>query len=310
MVILPTKGITASSTIHRSDINIVSDWIEITVICSDDAVSRVEIIDRLIEEEIYNDQNFAAEFVSIVWNEIKRRSKLCGASYLLEIDSEWIRSTSTWEAKPEHLFCLVLSLSTDYDWWTKDFGSDYTEQGLLFEKLTMESLRTTSIGWKVELTGWSKTKAERLKDIVTQVSEIIGDGPVDFKYWDPNIGGDLGLDLLLYRPFPDNRKGFPYMLIQCASGANWDEKLSTPNLHIWEHLINPITTPLKGFAMPFCLSESEFHKSCVDNCGMFLDRCRLLEAGRIKEEWLSEETKLEIIAWLQPRLKNLLERSK
>lgn len=309
MIVLPTKGVARSISVHNSDINVLSDWIETSAICMHHPISRAEIIDTLMEEEIYVNQEFAAEIVTSAWNEIHRRSKLCRSSYSVVIDSEWIKCSYRWRDKPEHIFCLLLSLAPKYDWWTKDFGADYTEQGFLFELLTLDSLITTSNGWEVELTGWSRAHRTGLKEVAERVSQIVGDGRINMGYWNPTAGGDLGLDLLFYRPFPDHRRGFPYMLIQCASGADWEKKRGTPNLKIWRHLINPVTAPFRGFAVPFCLSDSEFWKSCVICGGMLLDRCRLLAAGNLKEEWLSKELKDGIISWIQPRIEDLLRRS-
>ena len=48
---------------------------------------------------------------------------------------------------------------------------------------------------------------------------------------------------------------------QCASGANWDKKLKTPDLQIWQKIISFTTIPKRGFSLPFALLKNEFDGS-------------------------------------------------
>ena len=92
-------------------------------------------------------------------------------------------------------------------------------------------------------------------------------------------------------PFLDNRSGFPVYLMQCASGQNWKEKVSEPNIDWWQQLIKFVVRPKKAFAIPFALSDDDFRRQCVRVQGLFLDRYRLLTAARYHEKWVSSSLK-------------------
>lgn len=309
MIELPTKGIALSVNKHNCDLNVICDWIEACVMLGGDELSQADIVDILMEEELYQEQHFASQFIGNVWYELDRRSKLCSTSYCIEVDQQWVKTITNWDQKPAHLFCLLLSLARKYDWWRKQFGNDYTIQGELFEKLAHEALVAIAPGWETHLTGWSRSNPAGFFKTAEDIAEIIGNGIVNTGLWDPNSAGDMGLDLFLYRPFPDNRKGFPYMLIQCASGADWKHKRQTPNLDVWRNLINPPTPPMRGFAVPFCLSETEFWQSSVACSGLLIDRCRLLGAAYLNENWVSDTVKQEILEWAAPRIQGLIDKS-
>ena len=309
MIARPTKKIATSVTKHNVDLNVLCDWVEASVLFLDDELSKSDIVDTLLEEEIYAESEFAYEMVSNVWIEIKNRIKLCGPSYCINIVGDWIRRIDNWNRKSAHVFCLLLSLATNYDWWSGQFGQDYTDQGLLFEKLTNESIRMLSPNWDIFHTGWSKEDTAGRQKIAKKVSDIIHNGQIDTEMWNDNSTGDLGLDLILYRPFRDGRKGFTSFFIQCASGGNWKTKTKTPDIAVWRRLLNPDVMPVRGFAVPFCLSDKEFRECSVLVEGVLFERNRLLGAAYIDENWVPDDVKQGIIEWSTPRIEGLRERS-
>ncbi len=309
MIAVPTRGMTRSVNTHRVDLNVLADWIEASVIFREEELSQAEVSDSLIEEQVYEEQDLAQEKVSDAWKELERRARLCSKSYALEVEGQWVRKIESWNERPAHIFCLLLSIARSYDWWVKEFGHDYTAQGELFELLTEQALKTLVPGWSTLLTGWNRTTTGGFKDIATKVAQIVGSGDPNLDLWDDKNAKDMTLDVLLYRPFADGRQGFPYFLIQCASGANWDQKLRDPDLSVWENIVRPLTQPMRGFAVPFCFSEQEFHQNCVKTEGLLLDRCRLLGAGQSNHQWLPHETGEKINEWAALRVKKLLDRS-
>ena len=196
-----------------------------------------------------------------------------------------------------------------YDWWVYEFGHDYTEQGELFELVTKASLETQFTGWVVHQTGWTRRNAAGLEQVVNEVTRHLGEQKGRLELWSKSNAKELGLDLLCYRPFPDNRVGIPVYLTQCASGANWKSKLSTPHLGTWRNVIQFTTMPKRAFATPFAFLDREFiqHSTVVD--GLLLDRCRLLGASRCNIDWVSPDLQDRLLAWAEHRTEVLLERS-
>lgn len=311
MLVRPNKGFAKSVEKHNTALTVLCDWIESSVAFSDFELSSTDILDVLMEQDLYVREDFAREMITNVWNELGRRQKWIGDSCGFTINSGWIKSKKDWRQTAAYAFCLLLSLAPQYDWWVKEFGQDYIEQGELFELLTKESLEAHLSKWQVYQTGWTRTNTPGLSQIVTEVANRLGEMLTHTELWAKPGAKEAGLDLLCYREFPDRRVGIPVYLVQCASGGNWDDKLHTPNLGLWRDMITFRNTPQKAFSIPFALSQDELMRACVlakgtDGLGLFLDRCRLLIGS---EDWLSREVNDRIIAWAEPRVKKLLDKS-
>ena len=145
----------------------------------------------------------------------------------------------------------------------------------------------------------------KLSDLVAEIANWIGEEIGDVEHWANPGGNEEGLDLLCYRPFPDNRGGVPVYLMQCASGKNWIDKLHEPDLNVWTKIILFMEKPRKAFAIPFALLDEEFKRRCNKVGGILLDRYRLLAAANYNKEWVSDSLKDEIIDWVTPRLRTL-----
>ena len=183
---------------------------------------------------------------------------------------------------------------------------DYNEQGKLFELLTQESLKKQFSDWQIKRTGWARTQPTQLHEVMDQIAGWLGRSTRDdINKWTDSSDKDAGLDLLCYRPFPDNRAGFPVYLMQCASGQNWTQKVKEPDIDFWNKLIEFVVRPQRAFAIPFALSDGDFRRQCVRVQGLFLDRYRLLAAARYCKHWESSSLKDSIIKWAVPRVNQL-----
>jgi hypothetical protein len=222
------------------------------------------------------------------------------------VESLRLQRLTTWRQCAVYSFCLLLSYAERYRKWSRAFGRDFTEQGLLFERVTEEALRTELGDWVIYRTGWSAANAENLRTIVENVRAHLGEdtGRVD-RFPRFKVAKDAGLDVVASRPFGDKRIGFPLYLVQCASGARWERKRSQPNTNVWRTLIDFAVIPKKALAIPFALAEEEFWFTCRHMDGMLIDRMRLLSAGRRKTDWISSGVKRRLIDWMAPRVRDL-----
>ena len=309
MLALPDNGMARSIDEHNIRLDILCDWIEGSILFdeNEDEFSVMDVVDVLIDENIYQEQEFARNIVNDAWNEMERRLHWVGQDTPFLFRHSRVKRTSSWQDTPAHSFCVLVSLSQCYrGWWAGVSGSDYNEQGELFELLTQESLEKQFSDWEVQSTGWSRTQPTRLYEVVDRVANCLGEATRnDIDSWISSGDKEAGLDLLCYRPFPDNRAGFPVYLMQCASGQNWMEKLYEPDINVWQKLIEFVVRPQKAFAIPFALSENDFRKQCVVIQGLFLDRYRLLTAARYHRQWVSSSLKDRIIKWAMPRVNQL-----
>lgn len=287
-------------------IDILCDWIEGSVLFGDEIVSTTDIVDILTEESIYTDSDLASNTVNEAWNELKRRLGCIKQGNPFTFIRRTIRSMDSWEDNPAHSFCIILSMPQCYrDWSTSLSNNDYTEQGRLFELLTKASVENQFTGWKIHQIGWSSSNTVQLSKAVDEIATMLGEKKGDIEPWENPRGKEAGLDLLCYRPFPDNRVGVPVYLMQCASGKNWIDKLHEPDLNIWSKIVLFAATPRKAFAIPFALLDKEFKKRCNRVDGMLLDRYRLLAAANYNKEWISDFLRKEIIDWMCPRVQTL-----
>ncbi|TKJ37868.1 MAG: hypothetical protein CEE38_07325 [Planctomycetes bacterium B3_Pla] len=308
MLSLPTTGISRSISTHNVDLDTICDWIEATVLFDEEELSQSDICDTLIEENIYENQDMAFYIISSAWSEIRKRQSWLGEGTPFNITSNRISRLLNWKNVSAHSFCLILSISKYYRGWTEQFGSDYTEQGELFEQLAKESLEQQFKDWEILLTGWSSKNATGIKQLVSDIASKLGESVGNVSRWTSESRKDAELDILFYRPFKDQRVGIPVFLMQCASGRNWETKRHTPNLKLWTKIIDFAVTPTKAFAIPYAIVDKSFVENCNLVDGLFLDRYRILAATNYKKKWISKSLKARLVNWLKPRI-NALPRS-
>jgi hypothetical protein len=302
MLALPDNGFCRSVEEHNVPLDAICDWIEGSILFDSDAVSTTDVIDVLIEEEIYADDDFASQIVETAWAEMQRRSAWVNGAVPFRIGHRRIERLLPWEDFPGHSFCVTLALAECYPEWAKVFGSNYTQQGELFELLTKESLEHQFPGWQIHQTGWTRSRTVRLAQVVEDVASRLGEATGHMNLWTNPNAKEKGLDLLVYRPFEDKRVGIPVYLMQCASGRNWETKLKTPDIAIWRNVIRFTVEPKRAFSAPFALLDDDFERTCVVVEGMVLDRYRLLAASGRGADWVSPSLKDRIINWARPRI--------
>lgn len=305
MLRLPTVGMRRSVKKHNIDLNAVCDWIEGTVLFDGEAISIEDAVDQLIDNEVYDEQDFARERLGDAWDELGRRERWMGRGSSIRVMGQRVSPQQAWRDNPAHSFCLALAYARWYPDWADKFGSDYTDQGVLFESLTKESLEVMFPQWIIHSTGWSRSQTVTINDVVEDVATRLSEEIGEVEVWTSEKAKEAGLDLLCYRPYDDDRVGVPVYLLQCASGTDWIDKLHKPDLKIWKRIVRFVAEPRKAFAMPFAVDNQEFIRRCNVVDGPFIDRYRLLAAGRDNPDWVSLDLKESIIRWLEPRVVQL-----
>ena len=263
--------------------------------------------------EQYKEQELAITIVVDALEELKRRLSWIAPGIPFSItdsqsvvDSQ-VRRINSWQDTPAHSFCILLSLAQCYAKWRCSIPNwDYNTQGEIFELITQESLEKQFSDWQVKRTGWSHTEPTGLRKMVDQIAGYLGESIGDnINEWIDSRDKDAGLDLLCYRPFPDNRTGFPVYLIQCTTAQKWQKKVGEPSVNFWRQLIKFVIPPQKAFAIPFALNDNNFRKRCAEIEGLFLDRYRLLGAARYSKQWESSLLREQIIEWATPKVDQL-----
>lgn len=305
LLAVPGTGFVANSVkVHRSDVMIVADWVEATSLFFNRSVSKMEVRDFLCDNDYYQDQTFAMLFVDMVWGEISTRSGWVKTYAVFKTDKQAVKPQLKWEDALGYAFCLMLTHLQRYSQkqHPKLYTTSYIAQGDLFERFSEESL--ARLGWKTLRTGWaSGINNTGFQLIIDQVSKELNEdwinGPAAKVFKNAK---EEGLDLVVHSPFADNRVGRAYFLMQCASGGDWEDKLHTPRIEVWNKLIVFTTDPRRGFCFPLALGEDEFRATCAKCTGLLMDRYRLLSSGTGLTANLSANLQADILKWLKPRV--------
>lgn len=276
------KNIIVSVNEHNSDRIVSADWIEGTCLCEGE-FTRTDFVDHLLEEGIYQENSFANEWASEVWIELLLRQHSMGENYPFEISGRRICTPN--EEAADYFFCLIVSLSHQYSWWSKKVmkldENAYNVQGELFEEVVHARLGGFADGWKSLRTGFSSGNAVQIGQVAEGIAEYAECSINTEVLSDHADDKDGGLDVLVMRKYDDERSCYPTVFFQCASGGDWKTKLEQPNVDVWKKILNH-AHPIRGFATPRCLSERKFRSSANRVQGVLLDRYRLFGNSQIE----------------------------
>jgi len=304
MLGIPEKNFPRSIGKHNIKIDVCADWIEASVLFDGETVTDSNIIDALFENHVYDSQDFARDFFDNVLRELNRRSVCLGKAAVFERESSHLKPTKSWEDAPAYAFCLLISLAELYPAWAKKQLTNYSQQGELFELITEAALKDAFPGWEACRVGWAPGKPEKLQKVAETVAKCLRDSVLDVSKWADGAAQDAGLDIVLYRPFSDERCSLPAYLFQCASGA-YENKFHTPNLGIWEKLVDFSSRPRKAFATPYTFDEKSFRINSNKVRGPLFDRYRLIVSSKEEKDWLPSPLSLKLSKWIKPKLSKL-----
>ena len=92
----------------------------------------------------------------------------------------------------------------------------------------------------------------------------------------PRLTFDLDVDVVAWFPFLDRRGSYLHLVGQCATGADWKDKLTELNPHKWGDHLSWAVPPARFFATPLIIRKEEMRRLSKDG-GLMLDRPRLIE---------------------------------
>jgi len=314
MLVLPQVGMARSvAPEHNVELDALCDWIEASLAFTKlDFISDSDIVDVLTEEEIYESQEFAWELVDNAFAELRRRRECLSAGSPFEIKGDRIVRSKDLENVPAYAFCLTLACAKWYPKWASCLVKpgkkrpDYSEQGQLFEQITVLALEKLLPGWKVLRTGWAPDNPKKIKQVVADVSLFLREPAKEIEPWMSPDANEAGLDIVCCRHFNDARAGLPTIFVQCASGKHAEHKLKTPDEKEWGKVINfTAVFPHRSFVTPFVFTDAEFKRVANKVDGLLLDRIRLLSAGNDGGAWLPEKLTKNLSQWVVPRIAKL-----
>lgn len=110
---------------------------------------------------------------------------------------------------------------------------------------------------------------------------------------------DAKLDLVAWRPFPDQRNGKIVAFGQCAAGDNWDGKAAELRpqsfMGLWMTQGRLAFTPMVFFFLPHCLDDDDWDSISMIGDTIPFDRCRI--TSLIAESVVAGDLPLRIKKW-------------
>ena len=286
----------------------LADWLEIRTFRDRDGnCSHVELLRALqmsgttdaLDEEDEADAAHESEgepyeaAVESAFTEIEDRFNACGAEdgmYPFALEADYIALAKD-TRNSVYTFLLLLSR------YGHKAGSKPAKDGTkLFEeacaKSAEEYLGGAHIAIKSCVFGFPRRglppgfKAA-LQKLCDELQE--GDGPRNR----PNSRNqkDAGLDIVAWRNFDDARPGKLITFGQCATGRNWNEKLSDLQPLNWCDLWmrdRPAVPPVRMFFVPHRVSQKDWLPSSF-NGGILFDRCRIARHSSLIETPLRKQ---------------------
>lgn len=302
MYSLPENGVSPSVKKHNCSLFSVADWIMASCLFLEKEISKSDVSDVLIEDQVYSDQDFCSQFIDNLWLNISEFIDTAKISSL-SISGRTISPKQKWQEDSALSYCLTASLKKTYPTWASNH-KNYLVQGSILEDLTQLALSMHHPNIKFTTTGWSGIKDNgSFGDLIRKICEETKFAEKDLPLWDNGRIKDMGLDIYGYYPGHGNRPSTYFMMFQCASGDNWTEKRNTPNLEIWADILRTYTSPIRGMAIPFLVEETDFSQSLIVIKGPLLERKMLLSG--LDQKMLPEKLILQINDWVSERIDNL-----
>ncbi len=289
-------------SVRDQNTSVFLDWLEATNLFLEEELSQTVVVDHLMQEQIFQDQDSAYTFVAAAWSALDRRLSWLGSHTPIVFKDRWMIRQLDWQDVPAHSYCLIVSLGSQYEDWHATFGPSYIKQGCLFESITSAAMESRFRGWTFLQTGWSRDNASKLAEVI---DDLVSD--IDERKGNPDVyldedAKDAGVDLVWHLRFTDARGGAPIYLAQCASGKNWVDKVNEPNIKEWTKIVDFAVPPSKAFSLPFSLSESEMRRQSNRAGGVMVDRYRLLAQDGSESTWLPGPLRHKLIDWLDQRI--------
>lgn len=228
-------------------------------------------------------------------DETARRQKIClEAHYPFVIHATSLKSGAN-SADTVYAFLLLLS-------FLKGNAPNHAKAAKLFEEISAEA-GAAYLGCNSSSDAFVFGFPRRLepKGFLPAVAELCGknrlnEGSADIDEPKTAHQKDARLDVVVWKNFPDCRRGRLILFGQCATGADWEDKVYSLDPHKWREkwLVEPLLPcPQGAFFIPFAVSDEDWKHVLIDG-GVLFDRFRIAGLASAK---LPEDMRNQIAEW-------------
>lgn len=255
------------------EVEALADWMELTALhtasreCSSGDLERE--LDRL-------NCSSKESLLGMVLTEVDKRERSSNSAYPFERRSSSIQLKHAAADYPAYIFCLALSFKR---WKARKGVSD--SPWLLFEELAYRSAKSylgqALLFGTSSRTGRSagKTFRGRVQDLINQLGEGQCFSGSTFS------SKDSKLDIVAWKAFPDKRASQIVIFGQCASGANWTDKLTELDPEVfWDTWMSggkgKVSSPLRAVFIPHRVFDEGQWDFRARSARLLFDRCRVV----------------------------------
>jgi hypothetical protein len=258
----------------------VADWIELQALDRGTPFKRGDLKSAIAAEDINSPDVLEED----VWAEISVRARLMGQRWPLRLDGDLLMQKVR-SPLPVRLYRYLCILSLDE-------VIDNTDRRR-FEEILVPILEPL-FGSCVMRIGAPRSEGQP-SSFINRFKGYLDTArvPEDERGKDPfPTDQDLGLDVVGWQRMADGRGGDIHFWTQCATGLDWDGKLTDLDLAKWSPYHNLAVPPVRVFATPHVITfpPARWARACR-SAGWILDRPRLAElaaAARIPRSTLGE----------------------
>ena len=274
------------------DPEVVADWIEASLLFSnltDCYMSDSDVSDAMEDAAVADPEASFADAKRVMFN----RMRAIGPNYPFSRELSGWALVQGWEEYLPYSFLLLVSLGHHYSELSRKSGAA-TEPSVILEHLTRHVVSQYFNGQAIRFGSKRENPIpsgfdDAVDFVATRMRESAG-GRLS-----KSSLKDDGVDVIAWLPFQDKKRGQLAILVQCAIGKNWDDKLSDISIKLWETHILWTVTPVLAIAVPFCFPLGVDWDRVSKEAGIIFDRARLVSQSRLDS--FESDLAARIVKW-------------
>lgn len=259
-----------------------ADWMELKTLFSDsgnisfeDLRSDIEVDGTLADEEDIETvpHEFSEHLVASAAAEIKRRARIAEDAYPFELSDGVLKWTRDSACTP-YIFCLLLA---DREFYTP--GDKQSPK--LFEHLVCHTVQKYLGGEAVCFGEPRDAMSPGIIDAIEQLADLTGNRKLKDGYDYNALDQDLGLDVVGWMSFSDQRWGQVELYVQCTTDQHWNQKKGDFNIDEWRLILRWPFIPIKALAIPYVVARRDWDRETPGV--LLIDRLRIASILRLQE---------------------------
>jgi len=252
--------------------DVISDWIESLAVVQKGRPLPIQKIQEISE----NFASISTNRIPFSFSQLKKRAEILGTKYPFKVDDSYIVTSQTIEDSV-YIQLLFLTPKSGISTQGKIYNLDVASK--LFEDIAEQSLQTFFGANTQTLNFGFPSKSDRPAEFAAAVKWLSEKTNIRLgNAYRPPRKKDGGVDLFVWKSFPDKRPGIPIMLVQCTIKDDFINKIGDIDLKLWANWLSSDIEPLVALAVPGVVTKDEIWRE-ITTRGILLDRLRLVQSS-------------------------------